>query len=137
MVVPKRWCLALVLLAATLGACDKKPRPFTLVQIKWGHAVYVERCESCHKRGLVGGEHASPLIGDKFWANWEGQSARKLYGRIISTMPANDPGLVPSKDVIDVVGYILAQNGLAVGGQEILNPDELNPVSITRREPGA
>jgi mono/diheme cytochrome c family protein len=64
-----------------------------------GQTIYQQMCSNCHRDDLAGGEHAPALKGDPFWQEWDQQKARLLYRRIISTMPLEDPGSFPEKDV--------------------------------------
>ena len=81
---------------------------------------------------MEGGEHAPALTGDNFWAQWDLQTARALYGRIISTMPPDAAGSLSESDTIQVVSYILQLNGLPANGAPIDNANQLNNFKLAR-----
>ncbi len=103
---------------------------FSPAQAKRGEGVYSKRCVGCHGQDLNGGEHAPPLVGDAFWTNWNGKQVRPFYARIISTMPADDPGVVPPQEVLEVVAYIFSQNGIPLGDADAKTSNDLNGIAI-------
>jgi hypothetical protein len=72
------------------------------------------------------------LKGDSFWSEWDGETARSFYGRIISTMPPDDAGSLAEKDTIDIMAYLLRVNGLPFGRRGIENPGDINHVGLQR-----
>jgi len=104
---------------------------FTEAQATHGQTLYRSNCAACHG-GNLPGEHAPPLRGNPFWSQWEHETVRSLYSRIISTMPPDDPGSLAEKDVIDLVAYLLQLNGVPTGSKAIANANELNSVRIQR-----
>jgi len=104
---------------------------FTEAQATHGQTLYRSNCAACHG-GNLPGEHAPPLRGNPFWSQWEHETVRSLYSRIISTMPPDDPGSLAEKDVIDLVAYLLQSNGVPTGSKAIANANELNSVRIQR-----
>ena len=100
-------------------------------QAEHGRQVFGEKCASCHGANL-GGEHAPALTGNTFWAEWDQQTARALYGRIISTMPPDSPGSLAEADAISLVVHILQANGLPSGGAAIQSANQLNSLKLVR-----
>jgi quinoprotein glucose dehydrogenase len=100
-------------------------------QAQRGRNIYGAKCSGCHGSDLSG-EHAPPLKGDSFWSEWNHETARALYSRIISNMPPDDPGSLPEKDVVDIVGYLLQANGLPAGSRAIESANDLNAVRLQR-----
>ena len=105
---------------------------YSSAQAAHGQTLYRQACGSCHGESLDGGEHAPTLKGAAFWQEWNQQKARMLYRRIISTMPLDDPGSIPEKDVIDIVAYVLQSNGLPAGSKAIESANELNDITLER-----
>ncbi len=108
------------------------PATFNLAQAQRGQTVFREKCASCHGENLAGGEHAPALTGSSFWSQWDQQTTRSLYGRIISTMPPDSPGSLAESDTIGLVAYILQANGLPAGGAAIQNANQLNSLKLVR-----
>ena len=125
----------LMIAAPRLTAQTTLPAVATPAQAQAGAAIYAEKCTGCHAASLGEGGHGPPLTGDFFWATWNGQSARKLYGMVISTMPANDPGSLSSADALSLVAFILRSNGYPPGSTALAEPADLQTVAINR--PGA
>jgi alcohol dehydrogenase (cytochrome c) len=98
--------------------------------------VFQSKCAGCHGTSLEGGAHAPALVGNTFWTQWDQQTARALYGRIISTMPPDAPGTLPESDALNVVSYILQSNGLPQGAA-IENSNQLNKLKLGRPQPNA
>lgn len=99
-----------------------------------GETAFQARCASCHGATLEGGAHAPALSGNTFWTQWDQQTARALYGRIISTMPPDAPGTLPEADAIDIVAYILEANGQPSGGPEFERANQLDALKMARRK---
>lgn len=94
-----------------------------------GQAAFASNCASCHG-AMLGGGWGPPLKGAQFLANWKGKTGRNLYSRILTTMPASNPGSLPSKTVLAVTLYLLSENGVDVGSRAPRSPDELNSIVI-------
>jgi mono/diheme cytochrome c family protein len=105
---------------------------FNPAQAEHGKAVFEDKCASCHGSRLEGGAHAPALTGNAFWAQWDQQTARSLYGRVISTMPPDAPGTLADSDAIDVVSYILEANGLPSGGAPLERANQLDNQKLAR-----
>jgi len=105
---------------------------FSPAQVKRGEAAYAKWCAACHEKELEGGEHAPPLVHDLFWGNWEGKPSRAYYSRIISTMPADTPGVVPPSEVLEIVAFIFSKNGIPIGTTDVKSSNELNAVPIAQ-----
>ena len=97
-----------------------------------GASLYAELCAECHGATLGGGK-GPPLRGADFLQNWQQKTARTLYGRILTTMPAGAPGTLSEGAVLAVTIYILSQNGVDVGSDLKRSPDALNTIEINRR----
>ena len=100
------------------------------LQAQNGARLYREQCAECHGATLGGGK-GPPLRGADFLQNWQHKTGRKLYGRILTTMPAAAPGTLPEAAVLDVTIYILSQNGVDVGSPVTTSPDLLNTIEIS------
>lgn len=104
-------------------------RVYSDAQARRGQALYKERCASCHGEALRGGS-GPPLTGDEFMAVWGRQPLSELVGKILNTMPANDPGKLTRQQSTDLVGHIL-QVGTFPAGQAELGADETGLKLIT------
>jgi quinoprotein glucose dehydrogenase len=102
---------------------------YTAEQAKAGGVTYAELCVSCHD----GGDQMAPaLTGDAFIATWDGKDLRSLYSRVISTMPADNPGGLSEKTVIELVAFMLSSNRFPAGTTGVSTADELRSIKLTR-----
>lgn len=109
--------LALLLLAGAARAGDEPP----------GATLFAARCAGCHGTG----EGMGPsLISDRFRTAWSGQPARRLYARILSTMPANDPGGLAPGEALAVTLYLMDRNGIARGAAPVDSAEGLNDLKL-------
>ena len=117
------------LAATTLHA--EPPALFTATQAKAATALYLEQCGDCHGANLTGA--AGPaLSGDGFWSGWSGKTARNLYSRILTSMPAGNPGSLTEKETLYLVIYILQGNGYPTGETTLSSANQLNNVLLER-----
>ena len=126
-----KW-IALSLLSAGLNTGQARAQAAggtdSQVQASAGHVLFAQKCQKCHQTS--GEAMGPPLVGDAFLREWDGKTARALYSRIVSTMPADDPGSLGEKDVIDIVLFVLQQNGMPAGEKAIASPDGLNSIAV-------
>ena len=91
---------------------------FTQQQAGEGEKLYAAVCASCHSKDLSGGKGPA-LKGVSFEPKWKGQPARKLYARIRTTMPPEDPGSLSEQAAIDIVAYLLGASATGSDTQPI------------------
>jgi len=92
---------------------------YSLVQAGRGATVYGASCAQCHGPQLGGIDAAPPLAGGRFAANWNGVALGDMVERIRISMPQNDPGSLSRAQVVDVMAYLLQQNGFPAGEKEL------------------
>ena len=66
---------------------------------------------------LTGDGDAAPLRGNAFLQAWGTRSAKELLSFMQLTMPPQKPGGLPPQEYLDIVAFILQQNGAAAGNQ--------------------
>jgi mono/diheme cytochrome c family protein len=91
---------------------------YTAAQADRGRAVYENHCSECHDADLSGGEGPA-LIGSTFMVKWEMQSVERLFHKIRDTMPEAGSSAVTDAEKLDVVAFILQQNGYPAGNVEL------------------
>jgi len=106
---------------------------FTAAQADRG-GQSVARCQGCHGPQLGGTDRAPALKGDGFVANWENGSVNKLFLKIRDTMPPSNTDSLSPEAKLDVVAYLLRENGFPAGSSELAaNADALDSLQITRK----
>jgi mono/diheme cytochrome c family protein len=105
---------------------------YTDEQARRGELTYRDRCAQCHLENLKGNDQAPALVGDAFLRDWDAKTLREFYGRILSTMPEDDPGSLDEKAVLDIVAYVLQSGGFPAGSKPLASAEEAERIRITR-----
>lgn len=117
------WALAVVALLATSDTAQGQRSSwdgvFTAEQAARGGEIYGGMCASCHGPQLGGIDAAPALNGGSFYANWNGITLGEMADRVRISMPANTPGIMSRQQVVDVLAYIFARNGMPAGQAEL------------------
>jgi len=111
------FCSAL-LLCLTLVACrSAEPSFYTEEQAEHGAVVYRDHCASCHQADLSGGGLVSRVGGEGVLADWEerGLTVDDLFYIVRANMPPGASRSLSTEQRLDVVAYLLQQNGLPAG----------------------
>ncbi len=103
---------------------------FSQDQARRGLASYNTSCASCHRADLAGYEGA--LKGQKFMDRWREDALESLYSNIKRSMPRNAPGTLETATYLDIVAYILQQNGFPAGVSD-LTSDNLKNIQVTEK----
>jgi len=116
---PFLFVLAAVLTSSVLLVTGQQPTaagPFTAEQASAGQAAYQANCAGCHGADLMG---YPPLAGPAFVGAWGTRTTRDLFGLIQNTMPTDRPGALPADTYLNIVAFILQQNGRTPGTQPL------------------
>lgn len=93
---------------------------FTAAQADRGQAAAAQgRCTGCHGTELGGTDRAPALKGPAFLANWEDGSVNRLFAKIRDTMPPSNTDQLAAATKLDVVAFILRENGFPPGSVEL------------------
>jgi hypothetical protein len=103
---------------------------FTNAQAERGHAAYERNCSRCHRIDLSGDEGITlngelyqtlgpALKGDTFFKHWGHGSLSRLFRKIRDAMPPDFQSIVDDSTKIDVVAYLLHENGFPAGPEEL------------------
>jgi len=110
-------------------AGESRSEPPTTQELSGGNS-YAEVCAECHGATLGGGK-GPPLRGAGFLQSWKDKPGSELYSRILTTMPASEPGTLPEETVLNITIYVLSQNGVDVSSR-VKSPDLLGPITVHR-----
>jgi cytochrome c5 len=92
---------------------------YTAEQARRGKGEYDQTCSRCHNLALIGSERGPGIKGAAFQANYEKGNLSDLFIKIRDTMPEGGPGTMSDDVKIDIVAYILQQNGYPEGSTEL------------------
>jgi len=96
---------------------------YTTAQADRGKSAFQEHCSACHGPDLSGGIGPA-LVGERFTHSWEARSVESLFRNIVETMPATAVASATDEEKIDVVAYILQQNGFPAGAAELTRDED-------------
>src|ERR1700680_4281768 len=105
-------------------------------QAQRGRQQYVGSCAGCHKEDLVGDGVTPGLADEAFIEHWDQETVEDLFKRIKATMPADRPGSLADADYLDVVAFLLKENGFPSGPSELRREgdDSLKNILIVREK---
>ena len=110
---------------------------YTEDQVKLGTPLYVKHCAECHGEDFGGDGFAPPLKGAEFLNNWGGLTVGELFDRIRISMPPTNPNDVTVKEKVEIVAYMLKENGFPAGETELPTTlDGLRTIKIEPNKPG-
>jgi len=112
----------LFLLVVPSNAQDFDPQIWSGVfspdQAERGRAIVAAQCTQCHNQNR-------PLNDAVFMLHWEGHSLARLFRKIRDTMPPGRADDLSDRDRLDIVAFVLQQNGFPTGAQELAQDDAL------------
>jgi mono/diheme cytochrome c family protein len=112
--------------AADTDAAEATAGYYTAEQAERGGESYAQHCASCHGEDLQGNP---PLVGDDFLARWD--TVAELYDYNRTHMPQDDPGSLDDDTYADITAFILQQNDLPEGEEELpADEGELENMSL-------
>jgi quinoprotein glucose dehydrogenase len=93
---------------------------FSREQAERGKTLYQQHCSECHGKALEG-RNAVPLSGTPFTSRWAdvGATVDDLWYLVRSQMPYGAPGTLPALQSLDIVAFILSENGYPEGSAEL------------------
>ena len=83
-----------------------------------GASVYETSCAGCHRADL-GGNTGPALRDQRFAREFAGKDLKTLYTKVATTMPRNAPASLADDVYLDVVAYMLRENGFPAGSREL------------------
>ena len=103
---------------------------YSTEQADRGRAVFDGKCQSCHGAAFEGGTLAPALTGREFLSAFQQKPLRRIYSRIISTMPPDDIGSLTERETLALVALLLRANGYPAGPEPLARADDLNAIVV-------
>lgn len=111
---------------------------YTTEQAERGKVAYAAECVRCHGKALEGLEDASPLKGVDFLTGWNGKSVGRLVDVTRRTMPPETAGTLSRPMTLDLVAFMLAENGFPAGKTPLdSNAAALRAIMIEAKKPAS
>lgn len=99
---------------------------FTAEQVEFGKTAYAENCAGCHGADFRSTDVNAPdLRGPSFAYTWVDTPLSERLDRMLTTMPPFDPGVLGAPKYINIIAYILFENGIAPSDQPLPNDSAL------------
>ena len=110
------------------------PALFTLAQAESGHKKFIENCARCHGPEMEG--RAGPALkGPNFASPKADFHVGDIFTILTHNMPASDPGSLPRLDYVEVMAFLLQQNGYPAGKKALLYDEAMrSKVPLVYRE---
>jgi alcohol dehydrogenase (cytochrome c) len=113
------------------AASGRSAPTYTTAQAALGQAAYRASCASCHGENLDDGAFGPPLKGVPFIQKYGGRSVEPLYTVSATRMPTTAPGSLGGTTYAQIVAYILQQNAILAGADELpSDPSRLSAMII-------
>ena len=103
------------------------------VQATRGAASYDTSCSGCHRPDL-GGANGPALRGERFARIFAGKDLKTFYTKIAKTMPRGAAASLGDAVYLDIVAYVLRENGFPAGDGE-LTAEALSGVEVLPGRP--
>jgi polar amino acid transport system substrate-binding protein len=110
---------------------------YTTGQASRGSDAYRAYCRSCHGDDLQGGpvqdlDDPAPALKRAGWGVSR-QTLGAVYDYMVENMPYDSPGGLEEKTYVDIIAYLLQENGHPAGSTELpVKPDILKTIKIVR-----
>jgi mono/diheme cytochrome c family protein len=132
------WCLCGLFASAYAQETSTPKRIwdgiFTAEQARRGKAEFDQTCSRCHNLALIGSDRGPAIKGSTFLSHWDKGSVADLFIKIRDTMPEGGPGTLNEDIKIDILSYILQQNGFPAGTDELKKDlSSLEDIRLTRK----
>lgn len=106
---------------------------YSEVQATRGAASFDTSCSGCHRPDL-GGANGPALRGERFARIFAGKDLKTLYTKIATTMPRGAAASLGDAVYLDIVAYILRENGFPAGDGELAT-EALSGVQVLPGKP--
>lgn len=109
---------------------------FSEQQATRGRQIYKQSCANCHKEDLLGETPAPALVGQDFLIRFNGSTVDDLVQAVRASMPQEAPNSLTPAAYVDLIGYLLKENGSPAGTEELpADREKLRQIIVTMRPP--
>jgi hypothetical protein len=94
---------------------------YTKAQADGAKAQFEKVCAACHPFTVAAKKKPKDLpLGDEpFFEEWTGRPLSELVNTIVLTMPNDGSAVVSESEALDLVAYMLQQNGFPAGARPL------------------
>lgn len=105
---------------------------YTTAQAERGRSAYTTSCLRCHNADLSG-DRGPALKGERFTTTWGGGGVDRLFAKIRDTMPPFATSTLDDATKLDIVTFILQNNGFPAASRELAAAD-LESIQIVAKD---
>lgn len=105
---------------------------FSAEQVSTGLELYTKHCSTCHGVTLAGGPAMPALKGPAFMAGWNGRALSELFAFVRTSMPPGAGGSLKDQQYVDVITYLMQENGFEPGDETLPADGDLELYGIKR-----
>lgn len=109
---------------ATAKAGGPPPALYTSAQADSGKIKFLTNCAMCHGPDL-GGRSGPALKGPNFASAKAAFKVKDVFTIVANNMPATAPGTLAHDDYVEVMAYLLQQNGYPAGSKALTFDDAM------------
>jgi alcohol dehydrogenase (cytochrome c) len=122
-------CLGLLPLFISVPAVADGTGWYSADQAQRGRLDYGTQCATCHG-GQLQGTGAPALKGRSFSLQWNRKTLSDLYTYVHQEMPLGTPDSLGPQKYADIVAFILSENGLPAGAEDLTPATPMNRVLV-------
>lgn len=94
------------------------PALYTGAQARDGHIKFEQHCSMCHGPMLEG--RAGPALKGPYFASKQADfHVKDIFTILVHNMPATQPGSLPRQDYVDIMAFLLKENGYPRGSDKL------------------
>ena len=106
---------------------------YTEAQATRGAASYANACANCHRADLTG--NSGPALRDqRFVRQFAGKDLKTFFTKTATTMPRGAPASLGDNVYLDIVAYVLKENGFPAGTHELAS-EGLDAIRVLPTQP--
>lgn len=103
---------------AVADAEAETPELYTGEQAQAGKEQYADHCAACHGHNLEG-KVGPTLKGPNFARKTSGYTIGSTFSYVANQMPGGNPGSLEEDQYVQIMSYILEENGYLAGEEEL------------------
>lgn len=112
---------------ATAQDAQLQPLTFTADQVSRGASTFDRNCSACHGEEL-GGLDGGPALKGEFFEGWFAGTVGDLFDYVSTAMPADNPGALSVAQYVNLIAFILSENGFVAG--DVALPEEPEALAL-------
>lgn len=108
---------------------------YSKAQADGAKATFVKVCADCHAFSEADKKRPNDLAlgGDEFLKRWDGRTLDELITLIVMTMPNDGSAVVSEPEAVNLVAYILQQNGFPAGPAPLTQASASGTLTVPKK----